>query len=326
MDDVLRFTCESDSERLDQVLADKLAQQSEYSYLTRSQIKKIIEGGFVTLNDVTTLKAGTRVKQDTVVEVVVPPAEPSYLVPYDYKLDIVYEDNDLIVVNKPADLVMHPGAGNKDKTLANALIAYAPDAFLKMGLSQRPGIVHRLDKDTTGLVVVAKNLATQNSLSQQFSDRAVERRYMALCLSTPRSQNVVDIEDAGVIDQPIGRHPDKRTLFCINPDGQKAITNWKVLERFPYANLLELKLETGRTHQIRVHLESISSPVLGDQVYGNFNSAPKPLQNELKKLGRQALHAFRLGFTHPATDEKLSFNADAPEDFKDLLNFLSSFS
>jgi 23S rRNA pseudouridine1911/1915/1917 synthase len=305
--------------RLDLFLARRLARGGP----SRSQIKAWIERGGVTVSGRMVTKAGTLLSVGDVVEVMAPAAAPVGLPPLELPLDIVYEDTSLIVLNKPAGLTMHPGAGNREHTLVNALIAHfrggaAPELF-STEASGRPGIVHRLDRDTTGLVVVAKTTAALHALSRQFAARTVGRSYCALVLSTPRGLRAVNTADAGTIDRPIGRHPTKRTLMAIAAQGRRAVTHWRALERFAYGTLLEARLETGRTHQIRVHLESIGCPVIGDQTYGDFSALPPSLRRAAERFGRQALHAQTLEFDHPVTRARLSFSGPPPSDFMALL-------
>lgn len=310
--------------RLDQILLELTQEDSSLKGLTRSQIKKQIESSLVSINGQKVLKAGIKVEQFDRIELLLNEQRPDQLEHYKIELDLVFEDKDLIVINKPAGLSMHPGAGQRNLTLANALAERFRDAkdFLSL---DRAGIVHRLDKDTTGLVVVAKNKAAQSDLAEQFYKRTIERLYIALVLSGPRSRREIDLHDSGRIETRFGRDPKNRLKMAVLEDGARiAITNWQVLRRFKYANLVQLKLETGRTHQIRVHMAHLGSPIIGDKLYGGNKSV---LPNDLKLINdqflRQALHATLLGFLHPRTKEKLVFQAEAPKDFKALLGHFS---
>ena len=302
--------------RLDAVLLPKVVELRPG--LTRSQIQKWIYDGLVTVDREIVAKPGTPIRPGALIELVLPQVKSTDLEPFNFELKILFEDKQLIVIDKPPGLSMHPGAGNKSESLANALVGRFADL---PGESFRPGIVHRLDKDTTGIVVVAKTVEAHAALSKQFAERSVSRAYQALVLALPKVRGELRLKDEGEIDKPIGRHSRKRTLFAVDGVAPKiAKTHWKMLDRFDYAALLELKLETGRTHQIRVHLDSIGSPVIGDKTYGNFSSLPKNLKVAGEKFGRQALHAYRLGFIHPKTKRKLSFESDLPADFIDLIN------
>jgi len=315
-----------DPGRLDRFLTAKLGEIDDFRSLTRSQIKLLIERGSVTVNGVSVEKAGAPLKPGAVVLCTWSDVPAVTLAPYETPLDIRYEDETVIVINKPASLTMHPGAGNRAETLVNALVAHfnrtakggVPELF-QGGAGDgpvRPGVVHRLDRDTTGLVVVAKTTAALHHLSRQFAARSVGRAYLALVFSTPRGLRAVNTADTGTIDAPIGRHPTRRTEMAIVPEGRRAVTHWQVRERFTYGTLVEARLETGRTHQIRVHFHSIGCPVIGDQTYGDFSGLPLPLQRSGERLGRQALHAFRLEFEHPVSGERLSFEGDPPADFQ----------
>jgi 23S rRNA pseudouridine1911/1915/1917 synthase len=318
-----------DSLRLDRFLTDKLGATPDFSGMTRSQVKLLIEGGAVTVDGALVGKAGTALKPGCTVAVTGSPDDPTHLAPYAAPLTVLYEDEVLIVIDKPAGLTMHPGAGNRDQTLVNALVAHfqaasarpTPELFnpehQQAGL--RPGVVHRLDRDTTGIVVVAKTTGALHHLSRQFAARTVGRGYLALVFSTPRGLRAVNTMDSGTIDAPIGRHPTRRTEMAITPEGRRAVTHWRVRERFAYGTLLEARLETGRTHQIRVHFTSIGCPLVGDRTYGELSGLPLGLQRAAERFGRQALHAYRLEFEHPTKGTRLAFESAIPADFESLL-------
>lgn len=266
---------------------------------SRSRIKTLIESGHVTL-DGTTVKPAVKVRRGQRVDVTVPPLAPATVTPEPMPLDVVYEDRDLLVVNKPAGLTVHPGAGRPSGTLVNAIVARVPD-LAGVGSSVRPGIVHRLDKNTSGLMVVAKTPGAYRALQDQVTARAVGRTYLALLHgSVP--------QDEGTISAPIGRHPRHRTRMAVRSGGRAAVTRYAVVQRFARYTLVEAQLVTGRTHQIRVHFAHLGHPVAGDPVYAGR-------RDELG-IGRQALHAYRLRFRHPARDEDLVFEAPVPEDLR----------
>lgn len=297
----VRVTEAWEGERLDRFLAG----QPELE-LSRTQIQRLIRSGDVTV-DGAPAKASVPLRAGQEVMVFVPAAPPPLLLPESFPIDVIYEDDDVLVINKPRDLVVHPAPGHETGTLVNALLAYSDDLSLVAGTA-RPGIVHRLDKDTTGLMLVAKTDAAHRTLSAELKKRLIERRYLALVHGAPEV-------DHGMIDAPIGRHPGDRIRMAVRPDGRTAWTEFWVRERFGQAfALLECKLYTGRTHQIRVHLTYIGHPLAGDPMYG-------PRQT-LEGLGGQALHAYRLAFTHPRTREPMSFTCDPPEDFQQALAYV----
>ena len=302
--------------RLDRVLAGTLGD------LSRARIQQLLSEGRVTRDGATIKDANHRVKGGDVFEVFVPPAAEARPRGQDIPLDVVYEDKDLIVIDKPAGLVVHPAAGNPDGTLVNALIAHCGPGMLSIGGEARPGIVHRLDKDTTGLMVVAKNDRAHQSLSAQFADHgrtgAMRRGYMAFAWGAPGRKS-------GTIDQPIDRHPHAREKMAVRQGGREAVTHWEVIETFtgldgkPVASLIACQLETGRTHQIRVHLAHLGHPLMGDDVYGaGFRTKARQLgpqaQSALAALGRQALHAYLLVIEHPVSGEILHWESPLPED------------
>ncbi|MGB4140698.1 MAG: RluA family pseudouridine synthase [Limnochordia bacterium] len=291
------FTCgEGDAGvRLDLYLAERIGR-------TRSQVKRLIDTGLVTVNG-EAVKAGYALRMSDRVLAVIPPPDPIELEPEHIELEIVYEDEDVAVINKPAGLVVHPGAGNTRSTLVNALLYHCPD-LSGIGGKLRPGIVHRLDKDTSGLLVIAKNDWAHQQLSAQIKARAVKRHYLALVHGR--------VKDAsGVIDKPIGRHPHDRKKMAVRDQGRQAVTEYSVKEycgdRY---TLVECRLHTGRTHQIRVHLAAVNHPVVGDPVYGRKHG----------NLGskRQLLHACYLAFNHPRRGW-MDFHIDLPADFQEAL-------
>ncbi|MBI4276995.1 MAG: RluA family pseudouridine synthase [Armatimonadetes bacterium] len=285
--------------RLDAYLAARL------HTFSRSRLQALIAGGLVAVNG-TVRRASRRVRPGDVISVTVPPPEPSDLTPEPLALDVIYEDGDILVIHKPAGLTVHPGAGRPGGTLVNAIIARNPD-LRGVGGVLRPGIVHRLDKDTSGLLVVAKHDAALRALQAQIAARSVSRRYLALVHGTVAPEQ-------GMVDAPIGRHPVHRKRRAVVPGGRRAVTHYRVLERFGEYTLIEASLETGRTHQIRVHMAHIGHPVAGDPVYGWRRNAVG--------LERQALHAYRLAFDHPGTGERVGFEAPLPEDLTAALERL----
>ena len=284
-----------DSEaRLDQFLA------RQDIGLTRSRLRQLIDGGDVLVNG-ESVKPAHRVRPGDRVLVSVPPPRPSVAVPQDIPIAVVYQDADLVVIDKPPGLAAHPGPGHPDRTLVNGLLALCPD-IQGIGGEIRPGIVHRLDKDTSGLMIAAKNQHSHHNLSQQIKDRAVEKGYLALVQGSPS-------QDSGIIDVPIGRDPRRRTRMAVSAEGRESRTGFRLLEHAGRYTLLELSLYTGRTHQARVHLAWLGHPLLGDAVYGKRS----PL------LPRHFLHAHSLAFAHPATGEPLAFSSPLPRDLADAL-------
>ena len=295
---------------------------------TRSKIQKGIKNGGVLVNE-KVVKANYKVKSNDVVRVVFehPPHE-KLLVAEDLPINIVYEDDDVIVVNKEPGMVVHPGHGNYSGTLVNGLIHHVEN--LPTNSNERPGLVHRIDKDTSGLLVVAKNENAMSFLSEQFVNKTTERLYYALVWG-----NVND--DEGTIEGNIGRHPKNRLQMTVFPEGEfgkRAVTHYKVLERFSYVTLLECKLETGRTHQIRVHLKYIGHTLFNDERYGGekilkgttFTKYKQFVDNCFKIMPRQALHAKTLGFIHPTTKEMMRFESDIPEDFQSAIEKWRNYS
>ncbi len=280
--------------RLDQFLA------GQDIGLTRSRLRQLIDSGDVLVNGAA-VKPAHRVRPGDRVWVSVPPPRPSVAVAQDIPLTVVYQDSELVVIDKPAGLATHPGPGHPDQTLVNGLLSLCPD-IQGIGGEIRPGIVHRLDKDTSGLMIAAKTEAAHHSLSQQIKDRQVQKGYLALVEGTPSPET-------GLIDAPIGRDPRRRTRMAVTAGGRESRTGYHLLERAGRYSLLELQLHTGRTHQARVHLAWLGHPLLGDAVYGRRS----PL------LARHFLHAHRLAFAHPATGEPLEFRSPLPPDLEAAL-------
>ena len=307
---------EDAGERLDRFLARRLPAFS------RSRLKQLIEAGHVGAGGATLSDPSRRVKPGQVFTLELPVAVAAKPEGQAMDLAIVYEDEDVIVVDKPAGLVVHPAPGNPDQTLVNALIAHCGASLSGIGGERRPGIVHRLDKDTSGLIVAAKNDAAHRTLSADFAARRIDRRYLALVWGTPLPRE-------GKIEGAIGRHPvDRKRMAVVKRGGKPALTRYRVMEPLgPGASLVECRLATGRTHQIRVHLAAIGHPLLGDPVYGRVTAERRsrlgPVGAQaLKGLGRQALHAASLGFSQPRTGQRLSFESPLPEDLVRVLNAL----
>jgi 23S rRNA pseudouridine1911/1915/1917 synthase len=322
----LRIVPGESPERLDRVLAKHVTE------LSRSRLKALVLDGRVAVNGVPALDPGLKVRAGDRIAVSIPPPQPAAPQAEELPLAIVYEDDALIVIDKPKGLVVHPAAGNWTGTLVNALIAHCGESLSGIGGVKRPGIVHRLDKDTSGLLVVAKTDRAHRKLAAQFADHgrtgSLERAYLAFVWGVPDRPK-------GTIDKPIDRHPVARDKMAIRSGGRPAITHWEIRERYagadgkPVASLLECQLETGRTHQIRVHLASIGHPLLGDSVYGaGFKTKAAQLTESARKvlagLDRQALHAHMLGFEHPATAELLKFCSKLPADLAALRCALGS--
>ena len=304
------YTSEKSGDRLDAFLAEQAG-------ITRSYAQKLIEGGQVTLGGVVPkknykLSAGERV------ELMLPENEDCEAEPEDIPLDIKYEDDDIIIVNKPVGMVVHPAPGHKKGTLVNALMYHCGDSLSGIGGVSRPGIVHRIDKDTTGLICAAKNDFAHLSLAAQLEDHSMHREYRLICVGNLR-------EDSGRIDAPIGRHPTDRKKMAVakfsDAKARSAVTNWRVLERFnlPYT-YAEAVLETGRTHQIRVHFSYIGHPLMGDETYGGGHTPFEKKNSSL--LSGQMLHAYALILKHPRTGETMRFETPLPENFAEMLEKL----
>ena len=293
------FKVEAGHVRLDQFLA---LQSTE---LTRAQLHRLIVEGQVLLNG-RSAKPAQKVRSGDLVSLTIPPPRETGVLPQWMPLTVIYQDSDIVVIDKPAGLSVHPGPGHPDQTLVNGLLARCPD-IQGVGGAIRPGIVHRLDKDTSGLMMVAKNHHSHQELSDQIKNRQVNKGYLALATGTVTP-------DAGLIDQPIARDPRHRKRMAVVPGGRESRTRYKVLETPAGHSLLELILETGRTHQIRVHLAYLGHPLLGDGVYGRTSP----------RLDRHFLHAYKLGFQHPRTGEPLEFQSELPEDLVAVLEELKS--
>lgn len=303
MEEILTITTQESAERIDALLARSVES------LTRSAAQRLLEQGAVTKNGVPVKKNYKTVPGD-VFEIVLPEPEAVDLVPQDIPLDVVYEDGDLIVVNKPRGLVVHPAPGHPDGTLVNALLSHCGESLSGVGGEKRPGIVHRIDKDTSGLIIAAKNDFAHLALSAQLADHTLARTYEAVAHGAFR-------EDSGTVDAPIGRHPtDRKRMAVTQKNSREAVTHWEVIERYTGFAHIRCRLETGRTHQIRVHMAHIGHPLLGDLVYGH----KKPE----KGLEGQCLHARSLRFVHPRTGEMVEVTSDLPAYFVEVLRKLGT--
>ncbi len=285
--------------RIDKFIASKL------DGVTRSHIQKLIDEGNVTV-DGKSVKSNHKLKTGQDIEVTLPEAKQLDVKAEKIDLDIVYEDEHMLVVNKPQNMVVHPAAGNFEGTLVNALMHHCGDSLSGINGVIRPGIVHRIDKDTSGLLLVAKDDVTHIGLSEQIKEHSLTRKYIAIVHGNFKN-------DEGTVDAPIGRHPTDRKKMCITEKNSKnAVTHYRVLQRFMEYTLVECKLETGRTHQIRVHMASLGHPVMGDKTYG--------VKKEKYNLSGQLLHAKIVGFIHPVTKEYMEFETEIPERFMKFLN------
>ncbi len=302
MDESLRIiTAKESGERIDALLARAV------EGLSRSAAQHLIEEGRVTLDGLP-LRKNYKVRAGDEFELLLPPPADVPLLPQQMALDVVFEDGDVIVVNKPRGLVVHPAPGHPDGTLVNALLWHCGDSLSGIGGEKRPGIVHRIDKDTSGLLIAAKNDFAHQRLSAQLADRSLSRVYEAVVRGGFR-------EDEGTVDRPVGRHPtDRKRMAVIEKNGRNAVTHWRVLTRYRAYTHIECRLETGRTHQIRVHMASLGHPLLGDGVYG----APSPE----KGLAGQCLHARSLKFIHPRSGEAIRLETELPPYFLEVLSKL----
>ena len=295
--------------RLDKALA-------EASGLSRERVKALIGEGRVTVGGSVVRSAAGKAAAGAAFAIEVPPPQPLAARAQDIPLDLVFEDEHLIVVNKPAGLVVHPAAGNRDGTLVNALLHHCRGRLSGINGVARPGIVHRIDKDTSGLLVVAKTDAAHEGLARQFADHSISRAYLAVCAGRPHPA-------AGTVSGRIGRSDaNRKKMAVLDPDstrGKHAVTHYRTLKLLRDCTLIECRLETGRTHQVRVHCASIGHPLLGDPVYGRTPAALRPLLRDLG-FARQALHATSLGFDHPVTGERVDFRAELPPDMRELID------
>ncbi len=297
--------------RLDRALADAVPT------LSRERLKALIRSGSLQSDSAGAVRdPATKVRGDEVFRLAVPAPEPAHNEPQDIALRIIFEDEHLLVVDKPAGLVVHPAAGNPDGTLVNALLHHCGEGLSGIGGVARPGIVHRIDKDTSGLLVVAKTDVAHEGLARQFAAHSIERRYLAIVSGVPKAAE-------GTVDAALARSAANRKKIAIVHDnrGKRAVTHWTRLQVFRDAALVECRLETGRTHQVRVHMASLGHPLLGDPVYGRSGKNGREL---LKRLNfeRQALHAAELGFVHPVTKHRLSFTSGMPPDMQELFTAL----
>lgn len=297
MNQTIILQCEASSVRLDQFVS------TELESLSRNYVQKLIGEGHVKVNGIVCTTKKTLLREEDEVEVEIPDPDVLQIEAEDIPLDIVYEDDDVLVVNKPQGMVVHPAPGNYTGTLVNALMAISERLSSINGVV-RPGIVHRIDKDTSGLLMIAKNDHAHEWLAHQLKEKTTLREYYAIV-------NGVVSNDSGTIDAPIARHPQDRKKMAIVSGGRSAVTHYEVIERYKYHTLLKLKLETGRTHQIRVHMASIGHPIVGDPVYGN--------KNEKVKHQGQALHAKKIGFIHPTTHVLVCFDSALPQYFEELI-------
>jgi 23S rRNA pseudouridine1911/1915/1917 synthase len=306
----VRLTPAHSGWRLDRALADSIPT------LSRERLKSLIRSGALTMVDTVVRDPAIKVRGDECLVLAVPAPEAAHNEPQDIPLTIAFEDDHLLVVDKPAGLVVHPAAGNADGTLVNALLHHCAGRLSGIGGVARPGIVHRIDKDTSGLLVVAKTDVAHEGLARQFAAHSIDRRYLAIVNGVPKLAS-------GAIDAPLARSATNRKKIAIVSDGRgkRAVTHWRVIERLKDSSLVECRLETGRTHQVRVHMASIGHALLGDPVYGGSVKAHRRLLNELG-FHRQALHAAELGFVHPVTKKRLHFTSPMPADMQELFKTL----
>lgn len=307
--EIITGTLETGGERLDRALAAATG-------LSRERIKALIGEGKVIVGKTLIASPSAKTIAGAHFTLSIPPAISPIAAAQDIPLCVVFEDEHLIVVDKPAGLVVHPAAGNLDGTLVNALLHHCAGQLSGIGGVARPGIVHRIDKDTSGLLVVAKSDVAHEGLARQFADHSLERAYIAVCCGHP-------LPAAGTIEGRIGRSDSNRKKMALLGDrssrGKHAVTHYKVLQKLEHCSLVECRLETGRTHQVRVHLASIGHPLLGDPLYGKTSTALRPILRQLQ-FQRQALHAAVLGFIHPVTGLRLAFSSDLPTDIRELID------
>ena len=292
--------------RIDQVLAEL------FPDFSRSRLQNWFKKGKVKIDDEIRLKQKEKLQGGETIEIQAELEEEVAFLPQDIPLDILYEDSSIIIINKPAGMVVHPAAGNPDGTMQNALLHFDPT----LASVPRAGIVHRLDKETSGILMVARNLTAHKSLVEQLQARSIKREYRAL------TQGIITA--GGTIEQPIGRHPTQRVKMAVTANGKPAITHYRVLERLSCHTYIQVNLETGRTHQIRVHMAHIRHPLAGDPVYGGRTRFPagasEPFMEILRNFRRQALHAYRLGLIHPDSGEAMEWSAEIPDDMQQLLD------
>ena len=300
MDNIFIVDESTDHIRIDKYLNELLPDQS------RSYIQKLLKDGHILVNN-SIIKPNYKVKADDRIQIDIPEPIEANIEAENIPLDIIYEDNDVLIVNKPKEMVVHPAPGNYSGTLVNALMYHCKDSLSNINGVLRPGIVHRIDKNTTGCLIVCKNDQSHNFVADQLSEHSINRTYVGIVCGVLK-------DDEGTIDAPIGRNKRDRKLMSVNEDGKRAITHYKVLKRFRDYTLVQFKLETGRTHQIRVHMAYINHPLLGDDQYGR--------QKCKFNLTGQCLHAKTIGFIHPSTKEYVEFEVDEPEYFKHLLDIL----
>lgn len=300
MDNIFIVDESTDHIRIDKYLNELLPDQS------RSYIQKLLKDGHILVNN-SIIKPNYKVKADDRIQIDIPEPIEANIEAENIPLDIIYEDNDVLIVNKPKEMVVHPAPGNYSGTLVNALMYHCKDSLSNINGVLRPGIVHRIDKNTTGCLIVCKNDQSHNFVADQLSEHSINRIYVGIVCGVLK-------DDEGTIDAPIGRNKRDRKLMSVNEHGKRAITHYKVLKRFRDYTLVQFKLETGRTHQIRVHMAHINHPLLGDDQYGR--------QKCKFNLTGQCLHAKTIGFIHPSTKEYVEFEVDEPEYFKHLLDIL----
>jgi len=301
MREYLTVSAEDSGKRADVVLSERFS-------VTRTAAARLLDEGAALVNDMAAAK-NRKLKEGDILSLELPPVKETETLPENIPLSIVYEDDDIAVIDKPKGMVVHPAAGNEDGTLVNALLYHMGDRLSGIGGERRPGIVHRIDKDTSGLLVIAKNDFAHNILSEGLKTHSIDREYMAVAIGNFK-------EDSGTVNKPIDRNPKDRKKMAVVAGGREAITHYTVAERFGQYTLLAIKLETGRTHQIRVHMSSIGHPLLGDEVYGGGKS------NLKIHLEGQTLHAYRLTLTHPRSGEVMTFESPLPEYFEKILEKL----
>jgi len=303
--------------------------QSQFDKMSRTRLQNFIREGYVKLNNFKVNDSSKKIKAGDIIEIKFASPKETQIKPQKMLLDILYDDNDIVVINKPAGMVVHPGAGNHEKTLVNGLLFHYKKKLSSIGGKLRPGIVHRIDKDTSGILVVAKNDNAHISLSKQFSDHTIKRTYEAIVWGALKPSS-------GTINENISRSIKNRQLMAVSKNkGKKAVTNYKTLDIYrnlnlPKISLVECKLKTGRTHQIRVHMNFKGNPILGDKSYGRskkkFKIINMEIEKEINSLNRQALHAKSLGFIHPVTNVEMFFESKRPKDFDTLVKSLKKAS